>query len=622
MADLVPLRFRPGFNRDATRHGTEGSWFEGDKIRFRDGMPEVIGGWAKYSSSTMLGTTRALYPWSTLAGEILVGAGTHLKYYVLRGGVPIDVTPIRETTAAGDVTFSATNGSSTITVTDTAHGATLGAFVTYSGAASLGGNVTAAVLDQEHQITEILTSNTYTIEVSVVANGSDTGNGGASVVGAYQINPGLDDGILGVGWGADPWGSGGWGAAGSSSAGIGTLRIWSHDNFGEDLITNPRDGGVYYWDSSAGYSSANRAVALADLAGANSAPTVAKRVMVSDQDRHVICFGCDDEFTPGTQDPLLIRWSDQEDAATWNTATTNTAGSIRLSSGSEIITALQTKREILVFTDASLHSMQWIGAPYTFGIQDLAHSIQIVSPNAAVAVNDVVYWMSPNKFMMYDGVTKVVPCSVDDYVFSDFRYDQQQKVVAGHNSRFSEVWWFYPSAGADENDRYVVYNYEQNIWYFGTMARTAWVVSGIVDNPLAAATDGYVYQHEFGMNDGSQSPAIGIDAYIESATMDIGNGERFFFSRRAVPDMTFRSSTGSPSATMTFKSFRFPGSAIYDTNASSVLQTSTSVVEQYTEQLHIRLRGRSVSMRVASNQENTSWRLGVPRLEMRTDGAR
>lgn len=620
---LVPLRFRPGLNRNLTRHGGEGGWFDCDKVRFRDGQPEVIGGWSRYSTNQFLGACRAIYPWTTLSNEVLFGLGTNIKYYVMRGGSLIDVTPLRLTTATGAVTFSATDGSSTLTVTHTSHGAVLGDYVTYSGAATLGGVVTDSVLNAEHEITRVVDADSYEITLGVTANSSDTGNGGASVVGRYQINIGLDTTIFGTGWGTDPWGDGGWGEAGTQATVSGTLRVWSHDNFGEDLIINPRDGGVYYWDSSAGFSSSNRATALSDLPNAVGAPTVAKRVMVSNQDRHVICFGCDDQFTPGVQDPLLIRWSDQEDASNWQTAsTTTTAGSIRLSAGSEIITATQTRREILVFTDASLHSMQFLGPPYTFGIQDLSNSVTIIGPEAAVPANGVVYWMSPGKFMLYDGTIRTVPCDIDDYVFGDLNYDQRQKICTLHNLEFSEVWWFYPSANSEVNDRYVAYNYDDDAWFFGTMARTAWASTGVITKPIGASTDGYIYEHEVGYNDGSVSPAGPINAYIESAALDIADGDRFFFSRRAIPDITFRQSTGAPSVDMTFKSYRFPGANIYAVETNNVMQSATVPVEQYTEQVYIRLRGRAFSLRVESNQENTSWRLGVPRIELRTDGTR
>ena len=622
-AKLVPLRFRPGLNRNLTRHGGEGGWFDCDKVRFRDGQPEVIGGWTRFANAQFLGACRAIYPWTTLANEVLFGVGTSIKYYILRGGSLIDVTPLRLTTATGAVTFSAVDGSTTLTVAHTSHGAVLGDYVTFSGAVTLGGVVTGTVLNAEYSVTHVVDANSYEVELAVAANASDTGDGGASVVGRYQINIGLDTSTFGTGWGTDPWGSGGWGEAGTQAALSGTLRVWSHDNFGEDLVLNPRDGNVYYWDSSAGFSSANRATPLSSLAGAVAAPTVAKMVMVSNQDRHVVCFGCDDQFTPGLQDPLLIRWSDQEDAANWQTAsTTTTAGSIRLSAGSEIITATQTRREILVFTDASLHSMQFLGPPYTFGIQDLSNSVTIVGPEAAVSANGVVYWMSPGKFMVYDGMIRTIPCDVDDYVFGDLNYDQRQKVCTLHNLEFSEVWWFYPSAASETNDRYVAYNYDEDLWFFGTMARTAWAATGVITKPIGASTDGYIYEHEDSYNDGSVSPSGAISAYIESSALDIADGDRFFFSRRAIPDITFRQSVGSPTVTMTFKSFRFPGANIYATESPQVMQTATVPVEQYTEQVYLRLRGRAFSVRVESSQENTSWRLGVPRIELRTDGAR
>jgi len=619
VSQLVPLKFRPGINREVTRFSSEGGWYDCDKIRFRMGFPEVIGGWSKFRSETFLGTCRSIYPWVLLSGAVHIGFGTNLKYYIDDGSGFYDVTPIRNTTAAGEATFSATNGESEITVTDNSHGAVAGDFVTFSSAASLGGNITASVLNQEHQITQAVDVNTYTIDPGVTANASDTGNGGSGTVAEYQINVGLDTGILGVGFGADPYSDGGWGDAGTAPAGSATLRVWSHDNFGEDLVINPTDAGIFYWDAT--NAATTRAVALSDLSGAESAPTIAKRVMVSDTDRHIICFGCDDEFDIGTQDPLLIRWSDQENAAEWRTLTTTTAGSIRLSAGTEIITALQTKREILIFTDVSMHSMQFLGPPYTFGIQTISFDVQIVGPQAAVNVGDRVFWMANGKFMRYDGRVQEMPCSVEEYVFRDFSVEERQKVAAGHNLRYSEVWWFYPSKDSSENDRYVIYNYEQDIWYFGAMARTAWSTANVLSYPLAASTDGYIYQHDFGFNDGSENPPVPINAHIESSHLDIGNGDSFFFAHRAIPDITFLESTGTePKVTMTFKAKEFPGGSYLQTDAESATQTSSSPVELYTNQLDIRLRGRSMAVRVESNDLNTAWRLGTPRVEIRTDG--
>lgn len=620
MGELVPLNFRPGINREGTSFSNEGGWWDCDKVRFRYSHPETIGGWSLILDSAMTGKARNMTAWATLAGDRLLGVGTHLKYYILQGASLYDVHPIRSTTSAGDVTFSATNGSSIVDVSDTAHGATLNDYVTFSGAVTLGGNVTAAILNAEHKITSITDDDNYQITVSVTADGSDTGNGGASVVGEYQINAGLGDGTAGVGWGSDPWGDGGWGAAGTQALGSLSLRTWSHDNFGEDLVLNPRNSGVYYWDQTSGTSA--RAVNITTLSGSNLAPTVASHTLVSDQDRHIVCFGCDPEDDIGTQDPLLIRWSDQENAAEWQTLSTNTAGSIRVSSGSSIITAIQTKREILIFTDASIHTMQFIGAPYTFGVQEVGRDPNIISPNAAIAANDVVYWMADGRFMMYDGVMREVPCSVKEYVFNGMNRNQRDKVIAGHNAQFNEVWWFYQSTSGSDCDRYVIYNYAEEIWYYGSLDRTAWLDMGLFNYPIGADDDGYLYYHEFGLNDGSQNPEVGISAYIESSQQDIESGGSFMFINRVIPDLTFRNSEEMPMATITLKTRRFPGNSFNDTDDDTVTQSASSPVEIYTEQLFVRLRGRSVVFRIESSEMDTAWRLGVPRIEIRKDGRR
>ena len=616
---LQKLTFRPGINRELTSYTNEGGWWDGDKIRFRQGYPETIGGWSKFTDTTYLGSARSITTWGDLTGETHIGLGTHLKYYIVLGSMLYDITPLRATTAAGDVTFAATNGSSTLTVTDTTHNATLGDYVTFSGAASLGGQVVAGELNKEFAITSIVDSDNYTVEASVVADGSDTGNGGASVIGAYQINVGLDNAVAGVGWGSDPWSDGGWGDAGILGIGIIGIRIWSADNFGEDLIMNPRGGGIYYWDRSVG--TGTRAVNISALSGASDTPQYCNMVMVSDQDRHVIAFGTDTEENPGTQDPLIIRWSDQENAADWTNRTTNTAGELRLSSGSEIVTAIQTKREIVIFTDASLYSMQFLGPPYTFGVNEMATNIQILSQNAAVSVNDAVYWMASGKFMIYDGTARELECDLRDYVFDNMNVDQIAKVTAGVNSQFSEIWWFYPTTGS-ENTRYVIYNYADQIWYHGSMERTAWLDRSALSNPIAASTDGYLYSHEDGMNDGSVNPAIGIDAFIESSQQDLGDGDNYFFATRVIPDITFRNSTGTPNATFTIQAREFPGGNYNTNDAGTVTQTASAPVEQFTNQFFIRLRGRSFTLKIESNELNTQWRMGSPRIEVRTDGRR
>jgi len=623
---LTKLQFRPGIVRELTSYANEGGWFNCDKIRFRFGTPEKLGGWIKLSAATYLGSARALKPFVALDGSQFNGVGTHLKYYIEEGGGYNDITPIRLTTSAGDVTFSATNGSSTITVSDTAHGAIVDDFVTFSGAASLGGNVTAAVLNQEYQIASIVNSGSYTVVAkdtsgaAVTANSSDTGNGGGSVVGAYQINTGLDTTVAGTGWGAGLWGRGTWGSASSLIAVGSTLRLWSHDNFGEDLIINARDAGIFYWDKSAGTTS--RAVALSDRAGADSTtPTIAKQVLVSDRDRHVIVFGCDPENAIGTQDPLLIRFSDQENPLVWQSLATNTAGDLRLGSGSEIVTAVETRQQIIVFTDVSLHAMQFLGPPFTFGINLVSENITIVGPNAAKSVNDTIYWMGNDDFYVYTGRVQTLPCSVKDYVFSDFNAAQGEKVFAALNSSFSEVWWFYPSSGSDEIDRYVVFDYQQQLWFFGTMARTAWVDRGINDFPLAAGTDGILYQHELGLNDGQND--TGLDSFIESSQIDIGDGENFSFIRRMVPDVTFTGSVSdSPSVNFILQTRNAPGAAYSTTSTNGITRTATVPVEQFTNLVHVRLRGRSMALKLQSTGEDIQWRLGAPRVDIRPDGRR
>ena len=638
---LQKLQFQPGINKETTSYSNEGGWFDCDKVRFRQGFPEKIGGWGKIGVKSFLGSCRALWPWRTLNLDDFLGVGTHLKYYIESGEGYYDVTPIRLTTSAGNVTFAATNGSSTITVSNPTHGAVVNDFVTFSGAVSLGGNITAAVLNQEYQIFEIVDSSTYKIvarEVAsidsitvdgqysptpVVADGSDTGNGGSSIVGTYQVNVGLDTSVTGNGWGAGAWGRSTWGSAATVDLITDTLRIWTHDNFGEDLIINDMDGGIYYWDASAVNSLTNPAVAISSLVGADLAPTIAKKVIVSDVDRHVIAFGCDPLDNIGVQDPLLIRFSDQESVVDWRPSTTNTAGDLRLGSGSKIVTAVETRQQILVFTDVSLHALQYIGPPFTFGINMISENITIRSPISVAAVEDTVYWMGKNEFYVYNGGVQTLPCSVRDYVFSNFNATQAEKCFAAVNSSFSEIWWYYPSANSDNNDRYVVYNYLQDIWYYGNLTRTAWVDRGVNENPIAAGRDGYLYNHEVGFDDGSTNPASPIVAYIESSQFDIGDGDQFSFVRRLIPDLTFRNSTAeTPTANFTVKARNFPGGAYLQDNSKAVEKTASVPVEQFTQDAHIRLRGRSIAIKVDSSTTGTGWRLGSPRIDVRSDGRR
>jgi len=708
---LTKLQFKPGINQEVTSYSNEGGWRDCDKIRFRFGYPEKLGGWEKFSSSTYLGSARALHNWIALDGSNYLGIGTHLKYYIEEGGGFNDITPIRETTSAGDVTFAATNGSTTITVTDTGHGAVENDFVTFSGAASLGGNITAAILNIEYQVVSIINANSYTITASVAANSSDTGNGGSSTVGAYQINVGLDSTVGGTGWGAGLYGgvaagalettineggtfsdsdttltvtsgtgiatndlilidneilkvtnvstndltvtraqSGteaathangatvtliegnassdndyfGWGDAASGGLTTTTqIRLWSHDNFGEDLLINARDSNIFYWDRSNNLST--RAIELSTRTGTKtSVPQKAKQVLVSDQDRHVIVFGADGLGAnssatqgDGVQDPLLIRFSSQENPIDFFPTATNTAGDLRLGAGSTFVQAVETKREILVWTDTALFSMRFIGPPFTFGLSQLASNITIMGPNAAVSTEDVVYWMGIDNFYVYAGQTQQLPCSVKQKVFGDFNRSESDKVTSGINSEFSEIFWFYPSANATENDKYVIYNYGEKVWYFGSLARTAWLDRGTRANPLAAGSQ-YIFNHEIGFDDDGSA----MTSFIESAAIDIGDGDKFTYIRRVIPDLTFLGSTNlsSPQAVFTVKSRRFPGASFDNTDSGTTIGSISGDVETFTEQLHIRSRGRSFAVRIESTALGTKWKLGSPRLDLRPDG--
>ena len=700
---LTKLEFDAGVVRETTGYVQRG-WYDIDKVRFRAGLPEKIGGWTKFLTTSILGVCRHLVPWVALDGNELVGVGTNVKYYVQGSGTYNDITPIRTTTTAGAVTFAAgyttlagaitagqtslsltsvtnfpttggvikidseiiaytsitgttlnnlTRGlsgttaashlnlaavsSACILVNNVSHGAYQGDFVTFSGAASLGGNLTAAILNQEYQVESVVSGSQYVICCRTVSSigsittptglnptyvfsaAADSGTGGASTVGTYQINSGLNANISGNGWGAGTWSRGTWGSPADVTVTGAKLRLWGGDNYGQDLIFNVRDGGVYYWAKDNAYP---RAVALSSLSGATYAPRIAKQVMVSDTDRHVIAFGCDDEVTPNVQDPLLIRFSSQENPRDWQSLPTNTAGSLRLGTGSEIICAVEAKQQTLVLTNISVHSMQYLGPPYTFGVTLLSDNISVAGPNAAVSVDDNVFWMGTGEFFIYDGLVRQLPCMVKDYVFSNINQGQIAKVVAGANPTFGEVWWFYPSASSQENDRYVVYNYQQQVWYYGTMIRTAWTHKNSSPSPLAASPDSYLYLQESGTDDGSTVPATGITAYIESSGQEIGSGDQFTFINRIIPDMTFRNSTGTPSVVFTVKASNFPAADFSQSDSRVVSKIVPSVVEQYTSQLYVRLRGRAFAFRIESSGVGVAWRLGAPRVDIRTDGRR
>jgi hypothetical protein len=619
---LQKILLKPGVNRENTRYTNEGNWYESDKVRFRQGTPEKIGGWVRLSTNFFLGVCRSIASWTTLSGVSLKGVGTNLKMYIERGGQYYDITPIRVTTSAGDVTFAATDGSDVLVVSDTAHGATEGSFVTYSGAVSLGGNVTATVLNAEYQIAAVINADSYRIVVPVTANASDSGDGGASVVGAYQLNVGPEIQQALSGWGTGPWGFGSWG---NGLPGAEPLRIWNQANFGEDLIFGPRGGGLFYWDATGGVGT--RGVNIAGMMGASDVPTAVSKLLVSDVSRFVLCFGSN-PLGGSVLDPMLIRWSDQEDFLNWTPAITNQAGDLRLSTGSQIITAVQTRQEILVFTDLALYSLQYQGPPFVWGAQTMADNISIIGPNAVAVANNTTYWMGDDKFYVYNGRTQTLRCDLRQYIFQSFNFEQRDQVFAGTNEAFNEVWWWYPSAGSTVPDRYVVFNYEENIWYYGDLTRTAWLDSAASGRPVAAV-DNRLVVHETGVDDGTNGTLVPIPAYINSAEFDIQDGQNFGFIWRVVPDVTFRGSTANnPAITMTLLPLQSSGSgynnpaSVAGTNSAPVVRSAVLPVEQFTGIIYTRVRGRQMSMKVESTGLGVTWQLGAPRIDVKLDGKR
>ena len=619
---LTKLQFTPGINKEMTDLMDKGGWSDGNLVRFRKGLPEKIGGWTKAVTGSYLGTGRALTAWVDLDYTKYIGLGTTFKYYVNAGSDYFDVTPIRATTTNG-IVFAATDGSTTITATDDDHGAVVNDFVTFSGAVSLGGNITAAVINKEYQITAVPSADTFTFTATATANSSDSGNGGSGADAAYQINVGLDVYVPSTGWGAGTWGAGGWGSTTALSE-TGQLRLWSHDAFGEDLIINPRAGNIYYWDESGGTN--NRAVAISTLSGANLAPTKGLQVIVSDIDRHVIVLGADPivgSARSGAIDPLLIAFSDQESATNWEPTATNTAGSLRLSSGSQIVGGLRSRQEILIWTDTSLYSMQFIGAPFTFGINLVNENVGLISPNGMINAPDGVYWMARDGFYTYSGAVKRLVCSVLNYVLDDINNTQSFKTLAFTNREFNEVGWFYVSSSSEEIDSYVTYNYLEGAWSIGKLSRTAWMDDGVFEKPRATGKDsdgdGYLYTHEL-TDDDDGAPMDNV--FIESGDIDIEEGNQLAFIGRIIPDVKFFGTTPTDGQiNFVLKTRNFPG--------DSLTTNSTSNITSTTQQAFTRARGRQLVLRIQSDDDADTgartgfrWRLGANRIDVRTDGRR
>ena len=698
---LKKLTLKSGVNKENTRYTSENGWFISDKMRFRQGTPEKIGGWVRISTTTFLGVCRSLWNWVTLSYLNLIGVGTNLKFYIESGGAYNDITPIRAYSTINNNPFVATNGSSTITVTDTAHGAFTGDFVTFSAAVGLGGNITATVLNANYQIT-VIDANSYTFTATATANATDASGspgGGAVVIAAYEIHAGPAYVVALTGWGGGPWGSGPWGVGVNS---YNSIQLWSQSNFGEDLIYAPRGGGIYYWSAQIGvaplpftvtiaspgvltvalrngtavylnttgalptglvvgtiyyvvgstgttcnlsltYGGAAintsgtqsgiqtispRGIDIVQLGGASDCPTIQNFIFVADVSRFVFAFGCND-YSSTVQDPMLIRWSDQESVTNWTPAATNQAGSIRLSHGSEIITCVQTRQEIVVFTDSALYSLQYQGPPVVWSSQLLGDNISIIGPNAAIAASGVIYWMGVDKFYKYDGRIQTLRCDLLRHIYQDLNLAQSAQVFAGTNEGFNEVWWFYCSASSSTVDLYVIYNYTEDVWSYGTLARTAWLDSGLRDYPLAATYSYNLVDHEQGNDDNVSGTPVAISSIIGSAEFDIDDGDHFGFVWRMLPDITFRGSTAaSPQVTMSLIPMQNSGSgynnpiSVGGNSSATVTRTSTSVIEQFTGQVYVRVRGRQMIIQVESNQLGCAWQLGSPRIDIKQDGRR
>ena len=615
---LQKLALKPGVNRENTRYTSEGGWYESDKIRFRQGTPEKIGGWQRISAATFLGVCRSLWNWVTLGSQNLIGVGTNLKFYIENGGAYSDITPLRATVTLTNP-FTTTSGSPTVSVVDANGGYISGDFVTFSGASAVGG----LTLNGEYQLTiDTTATNTYFITAS--SNASSSATGGGTVTAAYQINTGAASVTPLTGWGAGPWSAGAWGVGVPSDV---QIRLWSQANFGEDLIFAPRGGDIYFWDATAGLTS--RGVTLASIApvGAN-VPSVQDLILVSDISRFVFCFGCND-LASATKNPMLIRWSDQENATQWTPAATNQAGSLQLSRGAEIIAAKQARQEVLVWSDSALYALQYVGAPVVWGAQLVGENISIASQNAVAYANGVAFWMGIDKFYKYDGRTQPLPCNLRKFVFNDFNTAQYRQVFSGTVEAYHEVWWFYCSAESDTADRYVVYNYLDNIWYYGTMDRTAWLDSGLRDYPLAATYSNNLVNQEEGVDDNELGASTPIHAYASTAEFDLDDGHQFNFIWRVLPDITFDgSTTESPSAVMTLLPMQNSGSgynspaSVGGSNNGTITRSAVLPIEKFTEQLNTRVRGRQMTMKIESTEAGVTWQLGSPRLDMRPDGRR
>jgi hypothetical protein len=639
---LQKIQLRPGIVRDTTNYSNEGGWFECDKIRFFSGFPQKIGGWVKTSPFSFLGVCRQLWNWITSFSDNFLAVGTNIKVYIEAGSVFYDITPLRTTlvSPATNNCVETTSGSTTVTINVTSHGCENGAYVTISGVTGDVGGVPDAQINAEHEITKI-DSDSFTITVTTAASSTVASGGGTSIDIECQLNPGLAVTTAGYGWGIGLWGVPSWGLSSNTPIFL-PQRDWFFDNFDNDLVMNIRSevnangkaqgGPIFYWERGSSVSPSTaldtRAVLLSGITlngvAPSAVPTSAMQIMVSQNDKHLLAFGCQPYAGAADDyDPLLIRWASQDQPNEWEPRPTNSAGFLRVSRGSAIVRAIATRQETIVLTDTHVYSLQFLGTTDVFGLQELADNISIISSRATVTANNVLYWMGTDKFYAYDGRVQTLPCTLREYVFKDINFDQSDQIVCGTNEGFTEIWWFYPSAGSNSNDRYVIYNHLTNIWYYGNLERTAWLDVASREFPIAASTPegsstGLLYTHEVGLND-DESP---LEAFCQSSDFDIGDGDQLMLTKRLIPDVSFNTSTATnPEVTFGIRSRNFPGSA-YTNNALNEKPVIEASVDIYTEQVFIRTRGRQMALRVSSDGLNVQWQLGSPRIESRADGKR
>jgi hypothetical protein len=639
---LQKIQLRPGINRDTTNYSNEGGWYECDKIRFFSGFPQKLGGWVKTSPLSFIGVCRQLWNWITSFSDNFLAVGTNVKVYIEAGSVFYDITPVRITlvSPATDNCVETTSGLTTVTINVTSHGCEDGAYVTISGVTGNVGGVPDAQINTEHEITKI-DDDIFTITVTTAASSTVASGGGTSINIECQLNPGLAITTAGYGWGTGGWGISSWGFSSNTPIFL-PQRDWFFDNFDNDLVMNIRSevnvngkaqgGPIYYWERGSNVvpSSAlsTRAVLLSGVTlngiAPSAVPTSAMQIMVSQNDKHLLAFGCQPyDGAADDYDPLLIRWASQDQPNEWEPRSTNSAGFLRVSRGSAIIRAIPTRQETIVLTDTHVYSLQFLGTTDVFGLQELADNTSIISSRATVTANNVLYWMGTDKFYAYDGRVQTLPCTLREYVFKDINFDQSDQIVCGTNEGFTEIWWFYPSAGSNSNDRYVIYNHLTNIWYYGNLERTAWLDVASREFPIAASTPegsstGLLYTHEVGLND-DESP---LEAFCQSSDFDIGDGDQLMLTKRLIPDVSFNTSTATnPEVTFGIRSRNFPGSA-YTNNALNEKPVIEASVDIYTEQVFIRTRGRQMALRVSSDGLNVQWQLGSPRIESRADGKR